>query len=263
MIAHAPTRREAVRKLAHALERARVHGPVTNRDLLVRTLRHPEFTVGRMDTGFYGRHLAELTAPPRSSPWRPSPPRSPTPKAAPPSAAGATCPPSRRPRPTAASPTARSTRSTTASPAPAWRPPAFPGVRLLEATGTRVVLEDGGIRRTLHVAAYGDRVHVDTPHAGSYAFTALPRFPDPAARAEPGSLLAPMPGTVVRVADGLAVGRTVTAGQPLLWLEAMKMEHRITAPASGTLTALHAAPGRQVEVGALLAVVTETEETPA
>ncbi|MGW7307566.1 acetyl-CoA carboxylase biotin carboxyl carrier protein subunit, partial [Streptomyces sp. NPDC054835] len=45
------------------------------------------------------------------------------------------------------------------------------------------------------------------------------------------------------------------AGQPLLWLEAMKMEHRVVAPASGTLTALHAVPGRQVEVGALLAVV--------
>ncbi|MFP3992805.1 acetyl-CoA carboxylase biotin carboxyl carrier protein subunit, partial [Streptomyces sp. E11-3] len=72
-------------------------------------------------------------------------------------------------------------------------------------------------------------------------------------------LLAPMPGTVVRVADALAEGDRVQAGQPLLWLEAMKMEHRITAPVSGTLTALHAEPGRQVEVGALLAVVHEEE----
>ncbi|GHI20540.1 hypothetical protein Shyd_19110 [Streptomyces hydrogenans] len=71
-----------------------------------------------------------------------------------------------------------------------------------------------------------------------------------------------MPGTVVRLADGLAVGDRVEAGQPLLWLEAMKMEHRVTAPASGTLTALHAAPGRQVEVGALLAVV-QTEDVQA
>ncbi len=38
------------------------------------------------------------------------------------------------------------------------------------------------------------------------------------------------------------------------------MEHRILAPASGTLTALHAAPGLQVEVGALLAVVTDAQE---
>ncbi|MEU1026450.1 acetyl-CoA carboxylase biotin carboxyl carrier protein subunit, partial [Streptomyces sp. NPDC005904] len=57
----------------------------------------------------------------------------------------------------------------------------------------------------------------------------------------------------------LAEGAAVTAGQPLVWLEAMKMEHRVCAPASGTLTALHAAPGRQVEVGQLLAVVQAAE----
>ncbi|MGK5694531.1 acetyl-CoA carboxylase biotin carboxylase subunit, partial [Streptomyces sp. URMC 128] len=62
-VAHAPTRTEAVRKLASALERAVIHGPVTNRDLLVRSLRHPEFTAARMDTGFYDRHLPHLTAP--------------------------------------------------------------------------------------------------------------------------------------------------------------------------------------------------------
>ncbi|MCQ4195027.1 acetyl-CoA carboxylase biotin carboxyl carrier protein subunit, partial [Streptomyces parvulus] len=64
-----------------------------------------------------------------------------------------------------------------------------------------------------------------------------------------------LPGTVVRVAEGLTEGSAVEAGQPLLWLEAMKMEHRITAPTTGTLTALNAEPGRQVEVGTLLAVV--------
>jgi propionyl-CoA carboxylase alpha chain len=64
-----------------------------------------------------------------------------------------------------------------------------------------------------------------------------------------------MPGTVVRVADGLTEGSAVQAGQPLLWLEAMKMQHRISAPATGTLTALHAAIGQRVQVGTLLAVV--------
>ncbi|NYV77375.1 acetyl/propionyl/methylcrotonyl-CoA carboxylase subunit alpha, partial [Streptomyces sp. UH6] len=58
VVAHAPTRAEAVRKLAGALERAAVHGPVTNRGLLVNSLRHEEFVTGRMDTGFYDRHLA-------------------------------------------------------------------------------------------------------------------------------------------------------------------------------------------------------------
>ncbi|PNG17387.1 acetyl-CoA carboxylase biotin carboxylase subunit, partial [Streptomyces cahuitamycinicus] len=63
VVAHAPTRAQALRTLASALERAEIHGPVTNRDLLVRSLRHPEFTAARMDTGFYDRHLPELTDP--------------------------------------------------------------------------------------------------------------------------------------------------------------------------------------------------------
>ncbi|MBO4258885.1 biotin/lipoyl-containing protein, partial [Streptomyces griseorubiginosus] len=75
----------------------------------------------------------------------------------------------------------------------------------------------------------------------------------------PGSLLAPMPGTVVKVAEGLAVGAAVRAGEALLWLEAMKMQHKIAAPVTGRLSALHVTTGRQVEVGALLAVVEEEQ----
>jgi propionyl-CoA carboxylase alpha chain len=67
-----------------------------------------------------------------------------------------------------------------------------------------------------------------------------------------------MPGTVVRIAEGAAAGAAVRAGEPLLWLEAMKMEHKITAPLTGTLTALHAVLGQQVEPGLLLAVVQPT-----
>ncbi|MFJ9106541.1 acetyl/propionyl/methylcrotonyl-CoA carboxylase subunit alpha [Streptomyces sp. NPDC102283] len=268
VIAHAPTRAGAVRLLARALERARIHGPVTNRDLLVTSLRHPDFAAARLDTGFYDRHLATLTAP----------------------AAG------RNPATAAlAAALAAAVRNTTApgGPAPtrfgAWRnvtsrpqrrryrsepdgieyevahhtprtgvpePHDAPGVRVLTATPGRVILEVGGVARHFTVTADRDRVYVDTTDA-SYAFTALPRFTDPATHTAPGSLLAPMPGTVVRLAEGLAAGAPVEAGQPLIWLEAMKMEHRILAPAAGTLTALHAVPGHQVEVGALLAVVQE------
>lgn len=64
VVAHAATRTEAVRLLARVLERARVHGPVTNRDLLVRSLRHPDFLAARLDTGFYDRHLHTLTPAP-------------------------------------------------------------------------------------------------------------------------------------------------------------------------------------------------------
>jgi propionyl-CoA carboxylase alpha chain len=66
-------------------------------------------------------------------------------------------------------------------------------------------------------------------------------------------LVAPMPGNVIRL--GAQVGDSVTAGQPLIWLEAMKMEHTIAAPADGVLTQLDVVTGQQVEVGAILARV--------
>ncbi|RLU90536.1 acety-l/propionyl-CoA carboxylase subunit alpha [Streptomyces griseocarneus] len=288
VIAWAPTRAEATRRLAHALERARIHGPVTNRDLLVRSLRHPDFIEGRVDTGFYERHLGELTAPGdegafrlaalvaaladamrpvrgagncATSPHRLADEGKRGPGAQPLVAAiGAwrnlpSAPQTKRYRPL---PTGtgedieiryRLTRAGLVA-------EGFPGVRVLDATPTHVTLETGRVRRTYDVAAYGDTVHV-----GPYALLALPRFPAPESRALPGSLLAPMPGVVARVAEDARVGAAVRQGQPLLWLEAMKMEHSVVSPADGTLTALHAEPGRQVEVGALLAVVIE-EPTP-
>jgi pyruvate carboxylase subunit A/propionyl-CoA carboxylase alpha chain len=86
---------------------------------------------------------------------------------------------------------------------------------------------------------------------------ALPRFPNPADAVAQGSLLAPMPGSVLRV--GAAVGDSVAAGQPLIWLEAMKMEHTVTAPTDGVLAELNVETGQQVDVGAVLARV-DTEE---
>src|SRR5699024_128324 len=63
-IAWAPQRDEAARILASALARARIHGLVTNRDLLVNVLRHPAFLAGETDTAFFDRHgLAVLAAP--------------------------------------------------------------------------------------------------------------------------------------------------------------------------------------------------------
>ncbi|MFJ6692445.1 MULTISPECIES: biotin carboxylase N-terminal domain-containing protein [unclassified Streptomyces] len=247
-VAHAPTRAEAVRRLAGALERAAIHGPVTNRDLLVRSLRHEEFTSGRMDTGFYDRHLADLT---RSAPdplaplaaaladaaarrgrfggWRNLPSQ----------------PQVKRYAMAGEEHEVRYRHTRTGLTAD--------GVRVVHADAERVVLETDGVQRRFAVARYGDDVHVN-----STRLTALPRFPDPTAQHAPGSLLAPMPGTVVRVAEGLTEGTTVQAGQPLLWLEAMKMEHRITAPATGTLAKLNAVPGQQVTVGSVLAVVQAT-----
>ena len=88
---------------------------------------------------------------------------------------------------------------------------------------------------------------------GSVELRRVPRFVDPSARAPEGALVAPMPGAVVRIA--VSVGDVVAAGQPLMWLEAMKMEHVIAAPAAGRVSEILVGVGHQVEQGAALAVV--------
>ncbi|MEO6629514.1 MAG: biotin/lipoyl-containing protein, partial [Aquihabitans sp.] len=127
-----------------------------------------------------------------------------------------------------------------------------PGVALVSATPTLVVLEDDGVSRSFAVATYPALVCVDSS-LGAVTLEPIDRFPDTTDQAAPGSLLAPMPGSVVRVA--VAVGDTVEKGQPLLWLEAMKMQHQVSAPISGVVTELPVQPGQQVDVGAVLAVV--------
>ena len=86
----------------------------------------------------------------------------------------------------------------------------------------------------------------------------VPRFTDPAEAVASGSLLAPMPGTVVSVA--VEKGDRVEAGQPVLVLEAMKMQHTVTAPHAGSVTQLDVRAGSQVASGEVLAVVEEQTE---
>ncbi len=62
-----------------------------------------------------------------------------------------------------------------------------------------------------------------------------------------------MPGSVTRLA--VAQGDSVTAGQVVLVIEAMKMEHLVSAPASGVLTELRVSHGAQVNAGDILAIV--------
>jgi propionyl-CoA carboxylase alpha chain len=278
VIAVAPTRTEAATRLASALARAEIHGVTTNRNLLVAVLRHPAFLAGETDTAFFERHGLQTLAAPLASPeavrlsalaaaladaaatraqaavlgripggWR-NVPSQPQRKSY--SVGDETLEVAYRVAPNASFGAPSATNDALVA-------DDYPGVELLSAEPEHVVLSVDGVRRTFGVASYsGGLVCVDSP-LGGVSLRRLPRYPDPEDDVAPGSLLAPMPGSVLRVA--VDVGEQVVAGQPLLWLEAMKMEHQISAPGSGVVAELHVKPGQQVDVGTVLAVVQAEE----
>jgi len=128
---------------------------------------------------------------------------------------------------------------------------------VVDAGPDRVVLEHDGLRHAFDVRFDGDGA-VDVESAlGHVALRRTPRFVDPADQVATGSLLAPMPGTVVSVA--VAPGDHVTAGQPVLVLEAMKMQHTVAAPHDGVVTEIDVSTGTQVAAGSVLAVVQERD----
>ena len=265
VIAWAPTRAEAARRLAAALERAKLHGLRTNRDLLVRILRHPSFLTGDTDTAFLDRHDLATLAEPLAGPEerRVAAVAAALALAAANRAAASVLPglPSGW-RNVPSQPQVKRFRCGDEELEVAYRPTrdgvvveGHDDLRLVEASPHEVVLELDGLQRRFEVAAYGSLVHVDSPF-GSVALEREPRFTDAAEQVAPGSLLAPMPGAVVRVA--VQQGDEVADGQVLLWLEAMKMQHEIRAPQAGVVTELAVAEGQQVELGAVLAVVEPT-----
>ena len=251
VIAHADTREAAARKLAAVLSRARIHGLVTNRDLLVAALRDERFLAGEVSTDFLGGFETGL---------RPS---STTEEAA---VAAAI----------ALAERAKAARTVQRGIPVAWRNVVSQPQRTVFEEATvewhgayrveghvvvaagpdEVTLETDGVRTTYAVAADGLAVDVDSPR-GHVRLTRVPRFVDPSEQVASGSLLAPMPGTVVSVA--VEAGQQVGAGQPVLVLEAMKMQHTVSAPHAGVVTAIDVKPGAQVAAGEVLAVVEEAE----
>jgi propionyl-CoA carboxylase alpha chain len=264
VISVAPTRDVAARALAAALTRSKVHGITTNRDLLVNILCHPAFLAGDTDTAFFERHGLDALATPLAT--------EPTVRLSALAAALADAAANRAGakvlgripsgwRNVVSTPQRKRFTIGDTEHEVGYRLgrdglTGHDGVRLVEATPTAVVLDVDGLRRRFDVAAYPGLSVVDSPF-GSVALAPVERFPDPATQVAAGSLLAPMPGTVVRIAVGQ--GDKVTEGQPLLWLEAMKMQHQINAPADGVVTELGVTAGDQVEVGRVLAVVSAEE----
>jgi propionyl-CoA carboxylase alpha chain len=269
VISHAPTRREAAGRLALALERLHLGGLVTNRDFLAATLRHPAFESGDTTTDFIERiapasaielsddelHRAAVAA----ALWVQAEHR----------AHAAVWP---------GLPTG-------------WRNARLPAERVTLARGERTVtvtyrarrdgtfLVDGtrvarvlradpheidivvdGRRRTTRITRVGSDLYVQAAR-GTVRLHEVPRFHVPGAEGPVGGLVAPMPGSVLHIRVG--VGDEVAAGQVLVVLEAMKMEHHIRAPGAGRVAEVRVGEGQHVDNGTLLLVLAEGDSPAA
>ncbi|GGR42999.1 propionyl-CoA carboxylase alpha chain [Nocardioides luteus] len=262
VIVHAPTRDAAIRRLSSVLRTARIHGLVTNREQLIGILGSDAFRSGEVTTSLLAKEAFLSTTEDPGAPV---------------AAAIALAERTRRPGiPVAWRNVPNQPQRTVFEDGSEdgivveWRGTrdgyviegqAVEGFEVVSATGDgsgrdTVVLEKDGLRTGYTVSIDGASVDVDSAF-GHTALKRRPRFTDPALQTQPGSLLAPMPGSVISVLA--EIDQDVTEGQPLLVLEAMKMQHTVTAPTDGVLTQINVKPGDQVAADEVLAVVESVE----
>ncbi len=117
--------------------------------------------------------------------------------------------------------------------------------------------EVDGERMTSLITERKESIHLQTSQ-GTVSFEILPRFEPPVLQIAEGSLVAPMPGVVLEIR--VSNGDTVSAGDTLLTLEAMKMEHHVKAPYNGTVTEILVSENQQLDNGVPLLVINPDEE---
>jgi propionyl-CoA carboxylase alpha chain len=229
VIAWAPDRERAIRKLALALRTMAVGGVETNREFLIQVMEHEDFRQGRAHTAWkldYVRDdsndegaaqaVADFIAREHRARlgdlafWRNNP----------------------------------------------WREPAI----TLEVAGKHVAhaLVRAASPLLATQAAYDvTRIDENLYYVGSTAVRRVPRFPESASKPQHETANSPMPGVVLRVA--VTEGQTVKAGDPLLVLEAMKMEQTIKTTIDGRVAAILVKPGQVVAPGQMLVEIDSTE----
>jgi 3-methylcrotonyl-CoA carboxylase alpha subunit len=256
IVTHGPTRAVALNRLAVALDETEVAGTVTNLGFLAALARHEGFARGEVDTGLIARDIDTLAANP----------------ALPPGVLAAAL----------------------LTAALGQKAPALQGFTLWQPLRHRVTLLQGAELHTAHlrltapgralveldgtelsahltpegwaveghpapkVLRHGDHIDVFARRLGTFRFT----LPDPLARdtaaaGQGGLTLSPMPGLVRAVA--VVAGQAVAAGDRLAVLEAMKMEHVLTAARDGVVAEVLVAAGDQVEAGAALIRLEEAD----
>jgi acetyl/propionyl-CoA carboxylase alpha subunit len=248
VIGHGSTREAAIRRVRAALLRTELIGPVTNRQQLLMLLDDLTRRAGEIDTGFVEREDRTGAAPP--------------PTALVAAAALAVADDRRR-------------SATVLRHVPSgWRN--NPSIAQHQRIGGHDVhYRIGRDGRVAEVAVDGESLAPEAvAESGAGAMLArgvayvrrgmwsLPveeRFTLPDLAGLEGSLVAPMPGSVVRVA--VAAGDAVAAGEVVVVIEAMKMEHQIVAPSAGTVAEVFVAAGQQLDTGQpLLRLAATTED---
>ena len=238
LIARGETRRQAADDLSSALIESEIWPVKTNAAFLSAALDDPDFLAAEIDTGFIPRHL-EILVPaqePGDGAWR-----------------------------RAAIEVLHHNDDESGGSIGPWGQKA--GFRLNSAEVVQVTISFGAEQRTVDLAIPGKistfgAIWNDGPvifyKGQAFAF----RWPIGTGSAEAassdGAIISPMPGRVIAVE--VVAGATVTKGQKLVTLEAMKMEHSLVAPFDGTVTELSAEAGAQVGEGALLARIEPTQE---
>lgn len=251
VIAYGPDRATALRRLRAALAETVTLGVQTNAGFLRRLLGHPAVVAGELDTGLVERVVADLVG-------------TDVPEEVYEAAAAV--------RLEALKPTGDGWTDPFSVPN-GWRlggtpkPPAFP-LKVQDpvtytprgtatVTGDTVAVTLDGLRHTFRRA--GDWIGRDGDAWQVRDHDPVADSLNRAAHAGADSLTAPMPGTVTVVK--VAVGDEVAAGQSLLVVEAMKMEHVVSAPHAGTVAELDVTPGSTVAMDQVLAVIAPKEET--
>ena len=231
LVSWGETRDEAIEGLDAMTAGVEVWPVRTNAGFLNRALNDPDFVMGNLDTGFIGERLDSLvpTGEPDEEVWQTA----------------------------AAFALFDEDEDTEGS--------SLSGFRLNAEPRRSVALANGGETRTLsgegalpEATGLLDAESVIVFDEGMAYDFALSTRGGGHHHAHDGDIIAPMPGKVIAV--DVADGDSVTAGQRLMVLEAMKMEHALTAPFDGTVTGLSVSAGSQVQVEAVLAVVEPVEE---
>ncbi|MFH8771390.1 acetyl/propionyl/methylcrotonyl-CoA carboxylase subunit alpha [Streptomyces sp. NPDC017958] len=253
VIAYGPDRETALRKLRAALAETVTLGVQTNAGFLRRLLAHPAVVSGELDTGLVERVVDELvTTDVPEEVYE---------------AAAAVRLEELRPRSEGwtdpfSVPTGWRLGGTPKRPAFDLRvtdPVTYAPRGAHAVTEGRVAVTLDGVRHSFHRA--GDWIGRDGDAWQVRDHDPVAASLSGAAHAGADSLTAPMPGTVTVVK--VAVGDEVAAGQSLLVVEAMKMEHVVSAPHAGTVAELDVTPGATVAMDQVLAVIAPHDEEGA